>query len=126
MDAVTTELLSSLFLLPESIAIEAVYPTTTHLTIQVACLLKSAACPLCQQSSERIHSSYGRLVESIVFREFFALRELVKPHATTGYHICARQLQFPWRCANLCVARLNAPAKSLRSGCLSWLSPMRA
>ena len=62
MDAVTTELLSSLFLLPESIAIEAVYPTTTHLTIQVACLLKSAACPLCQQSSERIHSSYGRTV----------------------------------------------------------------
>jgi transposase len=65
MGSVNTELLSSLFLLPDSIAIEAVYPTKTHLTIQVACLLKNAACPLCQQSSERIHGSYGRTVADV-------------------------------------------------------------
>jgi transposase len=65
MGSVDTELLSSLFLLPPSIAIEAVYPTKTHLTVQVACLLKRAACPLCQQPSERIHGSYGRTVADV-------------------------------------------------------------
>jgi transposase len=65
MGCVNIELLSSLFLLPDSIAIEAVYPTKTHLTIQVACLLKSAACPLCQNFSERIHGSYGRTVADV-------------------------------------------------------------
>jgi transposase len=65
MGSVDTELLSSLFLLPDTVAIEAVYPTKTHLTVQVACLLKSAACPLCQQPSERIHGSYGRTVADV-------------------------------------------------------------
>src|SRR2546430_7343169 len=65
MNSVDTDLLSSLFLLPETIAVEAVYPTTTHLTIQVACTLKSAVCPICQHSSERIHSSYGRAVADV-------------------------------------------------------------
>src|SRR6266567_8693747 len=39
--------------------------TKTHVTIQVACRLKSAACPLCQHSSERIHGSYGRSVADV-------------------------------------------------------------
>src|SRR5712692_7517739 len=65
MCSVDTELLSSLFLLPDTIAIEAVYPTKAHLTVQVACRLQSAACPLCQQSSERIHGSYGRTVADV-------------------------------------------------------------
>ena len=54
MGIVEIELLSSLLLLPDTIAVEAVYPTKTHLTVQVTCLLKNAACPLCQQPSERI------------------------------------------------------------------------
>ena len=58
MGSVDTEFLSALFLLPDTIAIEAVYPTKTHLRVQVVCTLASACCPLCQQSSERIHSSY--------------------------------------------------------------------
>jgi transposase len=65
MGSMNTELLSSLLLLPDTIAVEAVYPTKTHLTIQVACLLKNAACPLCQHPSERIHSSYGRTVADV-------------------------------------------------------------
>jgi transposase len=65
MSSVDIELLSSLFLLPETITIEAVYPTKTHLTVQVACLLKSAACPLCQHPSERIHGSYRRTVADV-------------------------------------------------------------
>ena len=60
MGSVDAELLSSLLLLPDDMGIEAVYPTKTHLTVQVASTLKSAFCPLCQQSSERIHGSYGR------------------------------------------------------------------
>ena len=65
MGSVETEWLSSLFLLPDTIAIEAVYPTMAHLTIQVRCILKSAACPLCQHPSERIHGSYGRRVADV-------------------------------------------------------------
>jgi transposase len=65
MGCVDTESLSSVFLLPNNIAIEAVYPSKTHLTIQVACELKSAACPLCQLPSERIHGSYRRTVADV-------------------------------------------------------------
>ena len=65
MGCVDAELLSSLLLLPADMVIEAVYPSKTHLTIQVACELQSAACPLCQQSSARIHGSYGRTVADV-------------------------------------------------------------
>ena len=60
------ETLAALFLLPETIAVEAVSPTKSRLTLQISCTLKSASCPLCQQSSERIHGTYGRLVECIL------------------------------------------------------------
>jgi hypothetical protein len=59
------ETLAALFLLPDSIAVEAVYPTTSRLTLQISCTLKSASCPLCQQSSERIHGKYGRTVADV-------------------------------------------------------------
>lgn len=65
MDSLDTELLSSLFLLPDTVAIDAVYPTKTRLTVRVACVLKNAACPLCQHFSERIHGSYGRTVADV-------------------------------------------------------------
>jgi len=65
MSLVNAEVLSSMLLLPESITIEAVYPTKTQLTVQIACVLESATCPLCQHSSERIHSSYGRRVADV-------------------------------------------------------------
>jgi len=65
MGSLDIESLTSLFLLPDSIAIEAVSPTKTRLTIQVACMLKNAACPLCQHPSERIHGSYGRTVADV-------------------------------------------------------------
>ncbi|MGZ3631018.1 MAG: transposase family protein [Ktedonobacteraceae bacterium] len=65
MGSVDAELLSSLLLLPDAMDIKAVYPTRTHLTAQVACTLKSASCPLCQHSSERVHGSYGRTVADV-------------------------------------------------------------
>jgi transposase len=60
-----TETLAALFLLPDSIAVETVYPTKSRLTLQISCTLKSASCPLCQQSSERIHARYGRTVADV-------------------------------------------------------------
>jgi transposase len=65
MSLANAEVLSSVLLLPESIAIEAVYPSKTQLTVQIVCILESATCPLCQQSSERIHSRYGRRVADV-------------------------------------------------------------
>src|SRR5215467_3700787 len=65
MGSVETELLASLFLLPETIAVEAVCPTTTHVTVRVACVLKDAICPLCEHPSERIHGRYGRSVADV-------------------------------------------------------------
>ena len=65
MGSIDAEALSSVLLLPDHIAVEAVYPTKTHLTVQVVCTLKSAACPRCQHSSERIHASYGRTVADV-------------------------------------------------------------
>ncbi len=65
MGSVETELLSSLFLLPDTIAVEAVHPSTTHLTVRVACMLKHAACPLCERPSERIHGRYRRTVADV-------------------------------------------------------------
>src|SRR6266568_1101347 len=65
MGSVDTELLASLFLLPDTIAVEALYPTTTHLTVRVACVLKNAACPVCEHLSERIHGRYGRTVADV-------------------------------------------------------------
>jgi len=65
MRPVDAEALSSILLLPENIAVEAIYPTKTHLTVQVAGTLKSASCPFCHHPSERIHGSYGRTVADV-------------------------------------------------------------
>jgi transposase len=65
MGSVDTESLASLFLLPDTIVVEALYPTTTHLTVRVACMLKHAACPVCEHPSERINGRYRRTVADV-------------------------------------------------------------
>src|SRR5260370_14896734 len=65
MDPVSAEVLCAILLLPESITVEAVDPSKNQLTVQIACVHESATCPLCQQSSERIHSRYGRRVADV-------------------------------------------------------------
>ncbi len=65
MRALDTKILSSLFLLPENIVVEAVSPIKSRLTLQISCRQKSASCPLCQQASERIHGRYGRTVADV-------------------------------------------------------------
>lgn len=65
MGSEDAELLTSLLLLPHNMAIEGVSPSKTHVMVQVVCTLQRASCPLCQQSSERIHGSYGRTVADV-------------------------------------------------------------
>ena len=45
MGSVDAELLTSLLLLPQDMAIEGVSPSKTHLMIKVVCTLQSASCP---------------------------------------------------------------------------------
>src|SRR6266542_1607988 len=65
MGSLDAEWLASLLLLPHDMVIEGVSPTRTHATVQVACTLQSASCPLCQHTSERIHGSSGRTVADV-------------------------------------------------------------
>ena len=46
--------------------VEAISPTKNRLTLQISCTRKSASCPLCQQSSERIHGRYSRTVADVL------------------------------------------------------------
>src|SRR5579872_1153388 len=59
------ELLASCLCLPEYLSITEVSPTATCLEIHIGCQGPSAACPLCQQLSERVHSRYGRTVADV-------------------------------------------------------------
>ena len=51
--------------LPDGIVIASVHPTASRLVVQVACCRPSAACPLCQQPSERVHGAYMRTVADL-------------------------------------------------------------
>ncbi len=57
--------LISCLCLPEYLSITEVSPTVTCLEIHIGCQSSSAACPLCQQLSERVHSRYGRTVADV-------------------------------------------------------------
>jgi transposase len=56
---------SLLFALPDDIVISSVRATTTELVIHIACQRPCAACPHCQQPSERVHGQYGRTVTDL-------------------------------------------------------------
>jgi transposase len=83
---------SLLFSLPDGICVSSVRSTTTEVVLQIACRRISAACPLCQQPSERVHGHYGRTVADLPCagrRVIFALtvRKLVWCTPT-----CSRQM----------------------------------
>src|SRR5579859_2932619 len=97
MSSPGTEILSSLFLLPDHLVIEAVYPTKKRLTLQVSCTLPSAFCPLCQRSSERIHGRYGRTVADVpcggrLVRLAFTVRKFVCATTTCPRRIFTERL----------------------------------
>lgn len=59
------EVLASCLRLPENLYIVQLSPTVRNLEVQMACRDLAAACPLCHQLSERVHSSYGRTVADV-------------------------------------------------------------
>ena len=56
---------SLFFSLPDGIFISSVRATTTELVVRIACQRSCAACPLCQQTSERVHGNYVRTVADL-------------------------------------------------------------
>lgn len=56
---------SLIFALPDGICISSVCATTTELVVRIACQRSCAACPVCQQTSERVHGSYVRTVADL-------------------------------------------------------------
>src|SRR6266481_8484308 len=59
------DIASLLFSLPDGIFISSVRATTTDLVVRIACQRSCAACPLCQQTSERVHGNYVRTVADL-------------------------------------------------------------
>src|SRR5947207_11057634 len=58
--------MASLFLpLPDGICISSAHATATILVVHVACQRSCAACPLCQQTSERVHGNYVRTMADL-------------------------------------------------------------
>src|SRR6266849_775178 len=86
------ETLASLFLLPDNIAVEAVYPTKSRLTLQISCTLKSASCPICQQSSERVHGRYGRTVADVPCGGRLVTLALTVRKFVCGTQACPRRI----------------------------------
>ena len=56
---------SLFFSLPDGIFVSSVRATTTELVLHIACRNACAACPLCQQPSERVHGRYVRTVADL-------------------------------------------------------------
>ena len=59
------DMVSLLFSFPDGIFVSSVRTTPTEVVLHIACRRPSAACPLCQQPSERVHGHYGRTVADL-------------------------------------------------------------
>ena len=65
MSSVDLEVLSSCLAFPGDFVITTLLPTPTHLVVHLSRQAATAACPLCHQLSERVHSRYGRTVADV-------------------------------------------------------------
>ena len=65
MDYREMGILASCLRLPDNLIVAEVSPTARCLKVHIACQDPTAACPLCQQFSERVHSSYVRTVADV-------------------------------------------------------------
>lgn len=59
------EILASCLRLPKNLIVFDASPTAICLEVCLACQDLAAACPFCQQPSERVHSSYLRTVADV-------------------------------------------------------------
>ncbi len=65
MDQDQLRILASCLRFPENLIVTDVSPTANSLEVHLACQDLAAACPLCQQRSERVHSRYLRTVTDV-------------------------------------------------------------
>ena len=65
MDQDQLRILASCLRFPEKLIVTDVFPTAKCLEVHLACQDHVAACPLCQQDSERVHSRYLRTVADV-------------------------------------------------------------
>lgn len=97
MNAHATIEVAELLLLPESVEVQAVCLSSTHLTIRLSTTSESACCPQCQALSQRIHSRYGRTLADlpcagrrVVLKVM--VRKFVCSTATCSYRIFTERL----------------------------------
>src|SRR5947209_1698138 len=83
---------SLLFSLPDGIFISSVRATTTELVVRIACQRSCAVCPLCQQTSERVHGNYGRTVADLPCAGRRVILSLTVRKFVCGIPTCPRQI----------------------------------
>ena len=83
---------SLLFSLPEGICISSVRTTTTELVVHIACQRPCAICPLCQQTSERVHGNYVRKVADLPCAGRRVILRLSVRKFVCGTPACPRQI----------------------------------
>src|SRR5713101_2611218 len=86
------DIVSLLFSLPDGIFISSVRATTTDLVVRIACRLPCAACPLCQQPSERVHGTYVRTVADLPCGGRRVILRLSVRKFVCGTPACPRQI----------------------------------
>jgi transposase len=91
---------SLLFSLPDGICISSVRTTTTEVVVHIVCQRPCAACPLCQQPSERVHGTYVRMVADLPCAGRRVILRLSVRKFVCGTPACPRQI-FTERLPNL-------------------------
>jgi transposase len=86
------DMASLLLSLPEGIFVSSVRSTTTELVVHIACRRPNAACPLCQQSAERVHGHYGRTVADLPCAGRRVILKLSVRKFVCGTPTCPRQI----------------------------------
>lgn len=86
--------------LPDGLVIASVHPAANVLTVHIACCSSTAACPLCQRASSRIHGDYARTVADLPCGGRRVILSLTVRKFVCGTPTCPRQI-FTERLADL-------------------------
>jgi transposase len=78
--------------LPDGIFISSVRTAPTELVVHIACQRSCAACPLCQQPSERVHGNYVRTVADLPCGGRRVILALKVRKFVCGTSTCQRQI----------------------------------
>lgn len=83
---------SALLPLPEDITLQSVHPSPTSVVVRLACQRPSAACPQCQQPSERVHGHYTRTVADLPCAGRLVVLQLRVRKFICGTATCPQQI----------------------------------